>query len=53
MIVDHRKSATDTAPVRTTMTIPEIEKALENRFNQPISIDVSRLLSPPLHLTLT
>ena len=42
MIVDTRNSAVDFAPIRTTMTIGEIEEKISNKFNKEITAEASQ-----------
>ena len=41
MIVDTRNSAFDFAPIRTTLTLAEIEEKISNKFNKDITAEVN------------
>ena len=43
MIVDTRNSAFDFAPIRTTLTLGEIEEKISNKFNKDITAEVNQI----------
>ena len=44
MIVDTRNSAFDFAPIRTTLTLAEIEEKISNKFNKDITAEVNLIV---------